>query len=281
MKKLLLGAVFAALCFGDASAISLQTKSSKANVSNTLKMNMGQYYKGMVSLANALAHGWVDSLNRAENDADFADCKQSIKAAKNSLKTVAKFTQTLLDRKTDNAFIGTSLNTATNRANVALGTFNNAVASLKGSSYWKHCGAQLRFSILVITNALRSLSFPGTQFNIAGAGYSAANGLTGPNSNAQNNIANPSWQQAGQPSMGSKAYTVLNAAEQLVQNVGNATTASMGYGMTQGGTYNQQYTQQSNYAPQQYNTNYNSGYSNYNQGYSSPQPAPSRGSTRG
>ncbi|MBO4405466.1 MAG: hypothetical protein J5821_01925 [Alphaproteobacteria bacterium] len=172
MKKLLLGAMLAAACFSDVDASVFQTKASKNNVDVILKEDMGSYYKGMVNLVNALLVGWADSLSYAAKDSDFKVEKTQLSNAGKKLKIIAKFTESMLNRDREKGITSNQ-----SKAVAAAQAFQTVVNQLKNTEYWKHCGAQLRFSIIVITNSLQSLARKDDQFYVAGARVSSSQGL--------------------------------------------------------------------------------------------------------
>lgn len=175
MKKLLLSAMFAAACMSnvsDVNASPFQTKSSKNNVDVIQKEDMGSYYKGMVNLVNALLVGWADSLSYAAKDPDFKAEKTQLSNAGKKLKIIAKFTESILNRDREK-----SITSNQSKAVTAAQAFQTVVSQLRSTEYWKHCGAQLRFSIIVITNCLQSLAQKNDQFCIAGVRVSSSQGL--------------------------------------------------------------------------------------------------------
>ena len=171
MKKLLLGVMLAAACVSDADASAFQTKSSKNNVDTILKADMGNYYKGMVNLVNALLVGWADSLSYAAKDTDFKSEKTQLSNAGKKLKVIAKFTESILNRDREK-----SITSNQSKAVAAAKAFSDVINQLKVTEYWKHCGAQLRFSVIIITNSLQSLAQKNEQFSAAGARVSSSQG---------------------------------------------------------------------------------------------------------
>jgi len=176
MKKLLLGAIMATLFVTNADGSFLQGKSSKSNVDTQLKSGMGNYYKGMISLVHAMVVGWADTFSHSAKDPEFKTSKTHLNDASKKLKVVAKLTKSMMNRDRIN-------NITKNRssASTALTAFQQAINSLKNTDYWKHCGAQLRFSVIATNNALLSLVYPNTEFDIGGMRYSANQGLIGNN----------------------------------------------------------------------------------------------------
>lgn len=172
MKKLLLCAVLTAACVTDVSASVFQTKSSKNNVDTTLKADMGTHYKGMVNLVNSLVVGWADSLSYAAKDPDFKNEKTQLSNAGKKLKIIAKFTESMLNRDREKSITSNNAKAVT-----AAQAFQAAVNVLKTTEYWKHCGAQLRLSVVIITNALQSLAQKDIQFNVAGGRVSSSEGF--------------------------------------------------------------------------------------------------------
>ncbi len=212
MKKLLLGAVMAALFITDANGSFLQTKSSKTNVDAILKGNMGNYYKGMIELTNALLVGWADSLSYAAKDPEFKNEKTQLNNASKKLAVVAKFTKSILNRDREK-----SITSNQTKAVAAANAFKEALGVLKPSSYWKHSGAQLRFSVVVITNALQALAQQTIQFNVSGASVSASEGLVAENgSTSSYNIAESSLITQNIDVVGtSKVSNLLSAFKQI------------------------------------------------------------------
>ncbi len=172
MKKLLLCAMLAAACISDVNASAFQTKASKSNVDVILKEDMGNYYKGMLNLVNAQLVGWADSLSYAAKDPDFKAEKTQLSNASKKLKVIAKFTESMLNRDREKGITSNQ-----SKAIAAAQAFHTVVNQLKNTEYWKHCGAQLRFSIIVVTNSLQSLAQKNSQFYMAGARVSSSQGL--------------------------------------------------------------------------------------------------------
>lgn len=172
MKKLLLGVVMATLFVTDADGSVFQTKSSKSGVDDKLKEGMGNYYKGMVSFVHAMVLGWKDTFSYAAKDPNFASSKTHLNDASKKLKVIADFTQSMLNMDRIN-----DIKKKKSSASTAVTAFQTAINSLKNTEYWKHCGAQLRFSIIATNNALLSLVYPETEFDIGGVKYSSNQGL--------------------------------------------------------------------------------------------------------
>lgn len=221
MKRLLLGVMFATLCMSDASAALFQSKASKNNVNMTLQNTMGRNYKGMVSLAHSLSSGWAEAMSYSMKDPDFAVCKNDLKNAKNSFVAIAKFTKALLERQKES-----SINSNAAKAQTALASLNTAIMNLRNSIYWQSCGAQLRYSVIVIVNTLRALSYKDVEFNAAGAKCSAERGLI----DGTGNTIATSFTSIGlnfgntAPSSAS-TYNLLNSSTMLLNNVESAVVA--------------------------------------------------------
>lgn len=182
MKKLLLGAVMATLLVTDADGSLLQTKSSKANVDTQLKSSMGNHYKGMISFVHSMLVGWADAFSYAAKAPEFAGSKTDLNNASKKLTTIAKLTESILKRDRIN-----DINKKRSSASNALAAFQQAINPLINTEYWKHCGAQLRFSIIAISNALQSLVYPNVEFDVGGIRYSANQGLIDANGGSVEN----------------------------------------------------------------------------------------------
>jgi hypothetical protein len=92
--------------------------------------------------------------------------------ASKKLKIIADFTKSVLNRDRIN-----DITKKRTSASTAVATFQQAINSLKNTEYWKHCGAQLRFSVIATSNALKSLVHKSTEFDIGGVRYSSNQGL--------------------------------------------------------------------------------------------------------
>ena len=215
MKKLLLSAVAVALFVTSADGSIFQTKSSKSDVNKTLKEGMGNYYKGMISFVHSMLVGWADAFSYAAKAPAFKDQKTQLNNASKKLKTIAKLTESILkrDRMKDITKKGSS-------ASAALSEFQTAVNSLIGTEYWKHCGAQLRFSIVAISNALKSLVYPSVEFDVGGIRYSANQGLIDANGDSvENDLIANRFSSGGQPA--SQTSLVIELANGF-NNLANA-----------------------------------------------------------
>ncbi len=215
MKKLLLGIVMAALFVTDADGSVFQTKSSKSGVDDKLKEGMGNYYKGMVSFVHAMVLGWKDTFSYAAKDPDFASSKTYLNDASKKLKVIAEFTQSMLnmDRMND-------IDKKKSSASTAVTAFQAAINSLKQSDYWKHCGAQLRFSIIATNNALLSLVYPETEFDIGGMKYSSKQGLIDNNGcEVKNDITTKGFSTNQAKYEKSKATDLANGFIQLTNSI--------------------------------------------------------------
>ena len=215
MKKLLLSAVAVALFVTSADGSIFQTKSSKSDVNKTLKEGMGNYYKGMISFVHSMLVGWADAFSYAAKAPAFKDQKTQLNNASKKLKTIAKLTESILkrDRMKDITKKGSS-------ASAALSEFQTAVNSLIGTEYWKHCGAQLRFSIVAISNALKSLVYPSVEFDVGGIIYSANQGLIDANGDSvENDLIANRFSSGGQPA--SQTSLVIELANGF-NNLANA-----------------------------------------------------------
>ena len=182
MKKLLLSAVVAALFVTSADGSLLQTKSSKVNTDTQLKNGMGNYYKGMISFVHSMLIGWADAFSYAAKAPEFAGSKTDLNNASKKLKTISELTKSMLKRDRMN-----DITKKRSSASAALATFQQAINPLIGTEYWKHCGAQLRFSIIAISNALKSLVYPSVEFDVGGIRYSANQGLIDANGDSVEN----------------------------------------------------------------------------------------------
>jgi hypothetical protein len=200
MKKLILSAVAAALFVTNADGSLLQTKSSKVNVDTQLKNGMGNHYKGMISFVHSMLVGWADAFSYAAKAPEFASSKTDLNNASKKLKTISELTKSMLKRDRIN-----DITKKRSSASAALAIFQQAINPLIGTEYWKHCGAQLRFSIIAVSNALKSLVYPSVEFDVGGIRYSANQGLIDANGGSVENdlIANkfsPGDQPASQTS---------------------------------------------------------------------------------
>jgi len=196
MKKLLLSAMAAALFVTNADGSLLpQTKSSKVNVDTQLKNGMGNYYKGMVSLVHSMLIGWADAFSYAAKDPDFSGNKTELNNASKKLKTIAEFTEYMLERKSVKG-----ITKKRSSASTALAAFQQTINSLINTEYWKHCGAQLRFSVIATNNALKSLVYPSVEFDVGGIRYSANQGLIDANgASVENDLIANRFSSGGQP----------------------------------------------------------------------------------
>lgn len=196
MKKLLLSAMAAALFVTNADGSLLpQTKSSKVNVDTQLKNGMGNYYKGMVSLVHSMLIGWADAFSYAAKDPDFSSNKTELNNASKKLKTIAEFTEYMLERKSVK-----DITKKRSSASTALAAFQQTIKSLINTEYWKHCGAQLRFSVIATNNALKSLVYPSVEFDVGGIRYSANQGLIDANgASVENDLIANRFSSGGQP----------------------------------------------------------------------------------
>jgi len=196
MKKLLLSAIAAALFVTNADGSLLpQTKSSKVNVDTQLKNGMGNYYKGMVSLVHSMLIGWADAFSYAAKDPDFSGNKTELNNASKKLKTIAEFTEYMLERKSVK-----DITKKRSSASTALAAFQQTINSLINTEYWKHCGAQLRFSVIATNNALKSLVYPSVEFDVGGIRYSANQGLIDANgASVENDLIANRFSSGGQP----------------------------------------------------------------------------------
>lgn len=195
MKKLLLSAVAAALFVTSADGSVFQTKSSKVSVDNELKKGMGSYYKGMIGFVHSMIVGWADAFSYAAKAKEFEKSKTQLNNASKRLKTISELTKSILkrDRTKDITKKGSS-------ALAALSEFQTAVNSLISTEYWKHCGAQLRFSIIATSNALQSLVYPSVEFDVGGIRYSANQGLIDANGSlVENDLIANRFSSGGQP----------------------------------------------------------------------------------
>ena len=130
MKKLLIGAMVAMLCVSDVNGSFLQTASSKNKVSVELQQEMGNYYRGMIGLANALLIGWADTLSYTAKDSAFKSSKKYLQNAKKKLSAIAKYTRSVLNRDRSN-----SIKKNESSAAVAAGDFVNLLGALKSTDY--------------------------------------------------------------------------------------------------------------------------------------------------
>ncbi len=195
MKKLLLSAVAVALFVTNADGSLLQTKSSKVNVDTQLKNGMGNHYKGMISFVHSMLVGWADAFSYAAKAPEFADSKTHLNNASKKLKTISELTKSMLKKDRIN-----DITKKRSSASAALATFQQAINPLIGTEYWKHCGAQLRFSIIAISNALKSLVYPNVEFDVGGIRYSASQGLIDASGDSvENDLIANKFSSGGQP----------------------------------------------------------------------------------
>jgi hypothetical protein len=214
MKKLLLGAVMATLFVTDADGSVFQGKSSKNNVDTQLKSDMGNYYKGMISLVHAMVLGWKDTFSYAAKDPEFASSKTHLNDASKKLKIIADFTKSVLNRDRIN-----DITKKRTSASTAVATFQQAINSLKNTEYWKHCGAQLRFSVIATSNALKSLVHKSTEFDIGGVRYSSNQGLIDYNGcEVENDLTVNKFSPTDQASQTSQAIELAQGFEALANS---------------------------------------------------------------
>lgn len=173
MKKLLLGALAAGLFMQDADAgLFNKNKMNETQVHSEQKTQMGHNYTGMVNFAEVLLTGWSKALSEASKKSEFKKDKNTLQTVSKQFKTIAEYMTSILTRKVDikkknkayDAVMGEVQKDGTRK-----GGLMQSLILLNETGYWKeHHGNHLRFSILMIRNALTSLTRYNDEYQIAG-----------------------------------------------------------------------------------------------------------------
>ena len=208
MKKLLLGAMMAALFMGNAEAkrsISDSLASVKQSVSDTTKrsakkvgdvrhnithrsavlkksrkknaeddvftQNMGSYYQPTLRAINANLGGWINVLKDSEKDDKYSLVKTDIKHFRQTLEAVYEFT-TAVQKKKKN------LERLSADAEGALDTFTKEkLNSFLNTPYGMDNLAYLTNLISEIRNALMTLVYTEEPINVGGTVWSSTEGM--------------------------------------------------------------------------------------------------------